>query len=352
MKSFFGNKKYNRFRRGLAFVLLICTLLSLSGCGDKEQEKTGNTVLVFAGNPISVGEVYIYAQIVKEDYEATYGKDVWNMEITLADGTQSNMEDATRKDVIDTIVRVKVLASMSRSYNIELNETELSAEQNKADIFFNRLTDVQLEKMQISESLVENVFCENALAERVYDKIVKNAGIELSDEEARITTFYDMFFSFYDEDDKGNVVTLTEDKKKEQYDKALQAYETLVSPVSEDSGDIEGLATYYNLNHSSYYSMTKEEIIKQYGSEICDELYQLDDGSYSLVTETKYGYHIFYMKYLTDPEATAERKALLTAKEEERYFASKLPAWIKSVDPKYTYVKSVNFDVYNEISFK
>lgn len=350
--SKYNDRKFKIRKRLISCLLVLAVLMGLTACGDTEQEKTGNTVLVFAKNPISLGEVYIYAQIVKEDYEATYGKDVWDMQITLADGTLANMEEVTRQDIINTVVRVKVLISMARKYNVELNETEISAEQNKADIFYNRLTDDQINRMQINESLVENVFQENAIAEKVYKKIVGSAGIELSDEEARVTTFYDMFFAFYDEDDKGNVVTLSDEKKKEQYDKALQAYETLVSPVSEDSGDVEALSAYYNLSHSSYYSMTREEIVKQYGESIADDLYQLSDGSYSLVTETKYGYHIFYMAHLTDPEATAERKAALTAKEEERYFASKLPYWIKELDSGYSYAKSVRFDVYKEISFK
>jgi hypothetical protein len=274
------------------------------------------------------------------------------MTIKLADGTEENMEVVTRKDIIDTIVRVKVLNAISKNYGIELTDTEITAEKNKADIFFNRLTDDQLDKMQITENLVENVFCENLLAQRVYEKLVDDAGIEISDEEARETTFYDMFFAFYSEDEDKNLSEITDIKKQEQYNKALQAYKTLVSPVSEESGNIESLAAYYNLEYSRYYTMTPKEIKEQYGEDIYEDLYQLEDGSYSLIIETEYGYHLFYMKYLTDPEATAARKKELTIDAEERFFASKFPSWQRTVDSEYSYVKSVNMDVYDKISFK
>lgn len=329
-------------------------LLSLcfTGCGSKDSEEEGDIVFTFAKNPITLGEVYVYAETVKEDYEATYGKDVWNMTIKLADGTEENMEVVTRKDIIDTIVRVKVLNAISKNYGIELTDAEITAEKNKADIFFNRLTDDQLDKMQITENLVENVFCENLLAQRVYEKLVDDAGIEISDEEARETTFYDMFFAFYSEDEDKNLSEITDIKKQEQYNKALQAYKTLVSPVSEESGNIESLAAYYNLEYSRYYTMTPKEIKEQYGEDIYEDLYQLEDGSYSLIIETEYGYHLFYMKYLTDPEATAARKKELTIDAEERFFASKFPSWQRTVDSEYSYVKSVNMDVYDKISFK
>ncbi len=326
--------------------------LCFTGCGSKDSEEEGDIVFTFAKNPITLGEVYGYAETVKEDYEATYGKDVWNMTIKLADGTEENMEVVTRKDIIDTIVRVKVLNAISKNYGIELTDTEITAEKNKADIFFNRLTDDQLDKMQITENLVENVFCENLLAQRVYEKLVDDAGIEISDEEARETTFYDMFFAFYSEDEDKNLSEITDIKKQEQYNKALQAYKTLVSPVSEESGNIESLAAYYNLEYSRYYTMTPKEIKEQYGEDIYEDLYQLEDGSYSLIIETEYGYHLFYMKYLTDPEATAARKKELTIDAEERFFASKFPSWQRTVDSEYSYVKSVNMDVYDKISFK
>ena len=326
--------------------------LCFTGCGSKDSEEEGDIVFTFAKNPITLGEVYVYAETVKEDYEATYGKDVWNMTIKLADGTEENMEVVTRKDIIDTIVRVKVLNAISKNYGIELTDAEITAEKHKADIFFNRLTDDQLDKMQITENLVENVFCENLLAQRVYEKLVDDAGIEISDEEARETTFYDMFFAFYSEDEDKNLSEITDIKKQEQYNKALQAYKTLVSPVSEESGNIESLAAYYNLEYSRYYTMTPKEIKEQYGEDIYEDLYQLEDGSYSLIIETEYGYHLFYMKYLTDPEATAARKKELTIDAEERFFASKFPSWQRTVDSEYSYVKSVNMDVYDKISFK
>ena len=88
-----------------------------------------------------------------------------------------------------------------------------------------------------------------------------------------------------------------------------------------------------------------------YGSEICDMLYSLDDGSYSLVTESEYGYHIFYMKSLTDRDATDKLKDSEISTKERTYFSSYYEKWLQETDSGYSYDRSVDEDIYSKIQF-
>ena len=80
-------------------------------------------------------------------------------------------------------------------------------------------------------------------------------------------------------------------------------------------------------------------------------MYGLEDGSYSLVMESDYGYHIFYMKALTDRDATNERKNELIVSKRRKYMDTHYEEWLKNADPNFSYEKSVDFAVYDSIQF-
>ena len=95
-----------------------------------------------------------------------------------------------------------------------------------------------------------------------------------------------------------------------QYERALQAYNTLVNPEFQDrripiSKDLQSSMVH---RIRDIIQVSPSKIREMYGNEICEMLYSLEDGSYSLVTESEYGYHIFYMKALTDRDATDKLK--------------------------------------------
>ena len=353
----------NRLRNITTLILVFGLLLGLAGCGEKETE-SGNAEVVFTfdGQGVSIGEVYLYANTVKDKYESDYGTDIWGEDVSVDRDESVNLEDVTRKDIIEDIVHVKLLVSKANEYKVALSDEEVAKVSTQTDDFYEKLTDEQIDKMQLSYDLVKKVMNENALARKVYDEIIEEAGIEVSDEEARETTIYDLFFEAYSVASSGDVTKFSEDEKQAQYERALQAYNTLINPIENttnegtsskntNSTNIEGLAEYYGLVNSSYYTMTPDEIRSTYGDTIADSLYGLEDGSYSLVTESEYGYHIFYMKALTDRDATDAHKQEMIRFKRNDYMNELYKKWIDEADPDYTYEDAVNFNVYDKIQF-
>ena len=352
------NKKF------ISAILICCFVLSLVACGRHEEPVASpeDTVFTFGGENISLGEVYLYATTVKEDYESIYGKGIWGVDISVTRDDSANMEDLTRRDIIDDIVHVKLLQSRASTMKIALSEDEASEVSSQTDAFYENLTDEQIENMDLTYEMVQKVMQENALARKVYDSIIDEAGIEVSDEDARETTFYDLYFECYSVASNGDVTGFSEDEKEAQYERALQAYNTLINPIESTYNDgtsesntsstnIEGLAEYYGLHNSAYYTMTPSEIEGIYGKDICESMYGLEDGSYSLVTESEFGYHIFYMKALTDREATDARKQELIVSKRRKYMDTHYEDWLKKTDPDFSYEKSVDFEVYDSIKF-
>ena len=361
------NMKHNKrtfVKKVAAFTMLVSMTVNICACGASKDTsvKAADTVLTFAGNNISLGEVYLYANTVKEDYEKTYGNGIWDVDISVTGNKSANMEDVTRKDVIEDIVHVKLLASRANEYKVALTQEESDAVVEEAGRFYKNLTDEQISTMQLDYNMIQNVMQENAVARKVYNAIIDSAAIEVSDEDARETTFYDLYFDCYTVASSGDVTKFQDDERQAQYERALQAYNTLINPIESDvnngtssnnpsSTNIEGLAEYYGLYNSSYYTMTPSEIRGIYGEEIAENLYDLEDGSYSLVTESEYGYHIFFMKALTDRNATDKKKEELIVGKRRSYMETKYEKWLGETDPNYSYEKSVDLDVYAGIDF-
>ena len=325
-----------------------------SGCGEKkeEPEQTSNGTLVFqyGNNLVTKGEIYIYIETVRERYELQYGSDVW--QTVLPDGGEgASMENLTREEVVNEIVRVKTLCAHADELGIVLSDEELSELNRKADDFCEGLTDEQLQSMEITKEKAEKVMQENAIASKVEAKILDDRKIEISDEEARMTTFYDMYFECYSMDENGVVTPYTEEQKDQQYRNALQACATLAATDLRDfaGAAIGRLAEYYQLNEAKMQTMSPSQILETYGQDVYDLLYSMENGQYSTVVETQYGYHVFQMIALTDQTKTNEQKIVLYNQQVQEALSETLTKWQAQIDPMFKYPDSVDMDVYDSI---
>ena len=348
-------KHNRRYRKLIAILLCICLMVPmLSGCGEKkeEPEQTSNGTLVFqyGNNLVTKGEIYIYIETVRERYEMQYGSDVW--QTVLPDGgAGTSMENLTREEVVNEIVRVKTLCAHADEFGIVLSDEELSELNRKADDFCEGLTDEQLQSMEITKEKAEKVMQENAIASKVEAKILDDRKIEISDEEARMTTFYDMYFECYSMDENGVVTPYTEEQKDQQYRNALQACATLAATDLRDftGTAIERLAEYYQLNEAKMQTMSPKDILETYGQDVYDLLYNMENGQYSTVVETQYGYHVFQMIALTDQTKTNEQKIVLYNQQVQEALSETLTKWQAQIDPMFKYPDSVDMDVYDSI---
>ncbi len=344
------NYNIRRIISGLCAILMMFTF---SACGDETQSEEGKyIVLEFAGEDIYLDEVYIYARTTIEEYEQEYGEDIWGETIETEGGIEMDVSDMARRQVISDIVQTKILAAQAENYGISLTAEEESEQQQKADDFYNSLTDEQIEETGMEPETAINVLNQNALATKVYDYVMSDSSIDISDEQARMTTFYDMFFECYYEDDFGNIVVYSADKIEEMKELAEQAYESIEEQLADNPDlNITFLAYTYDLEYSGSHTMSQSEIVETYGQKVLDALYDMENGEISEIIETEYGYHIFQMTYLTDEEATAENKEQLTEEAQSAYFENLISSWLEEMDADYSYSGSVNSDIYDMIEF-
>ncbi|MBR1816042.1 MAG: hypothetical protein IJ763_10970 [Lachnospiraceae bacterium] len=346
--------------RILVLILLnVILLIVLSGCTkrsvDENDIKDDKVVFQYGDNIVTKAEVYVYINTIKERYENQYGEDVWALALPDSDSDEVSMVDLTKQEVVEEIVKVKTLYAHADDYDILLTEKEESDISEKAENFYNGLTDSQKLDMSLTTDKIAQILTENVIAKKVEDKILEDTPIEISDEQARMTTFYDMYFDCYDIAEDGTIVPYDSEKRREQYEQALAACSTLATAVLDDDEDaesIEKLSEYYKLEHSKTQTMSPEDILETYGEDIYNLLYDMKNGDYSTVVESEYGYHVFQMIALTDADETATRKAQMTQNAIDDMLSDTISEWQKEIDKDFSYPDSVNMDVYDTIELK
>lgn len=331
--------------------ILVGLVLIMTGCqSDLSNEATEKVeVFTIGDESIYLNEVWIYAKTIQQEYEKNYGTGIWTVELQNEDGEAQTVETITKEDIIEEMLQVKVLVYKADSFGVALTQEETDQIQQQAEEFINGLTDADKAETGINLELAVQVYEENAIAAKVYDRIMQGGNVEVSDEQCRQTKVYDLYFPTYLEQSEGEFVALSEDEKMTQYNTATEAFERINNP--DDALNIETAAYEYGCTNSDFHTMSYSEYVEQYGQELTDQIYALKDGEYLGVVESQYGYHVFQMISLTDAEATQDKKEELESELQRKYFAEVYKEYLRELDSSWKFSKNVNEDAWNLIRF-
>jgi parvulin-like peptidyl-prolyl isomerase len=332
-------------------LILIGLLIASTGCqSDLSNEATERVEVFTVGDEVVyLNEVWIYAKTIQQEYEDNYGAGIWTVELQNEDGEAQTVETITKEDVIEEILQVKVLNYEAGTYGIALTSEETNTIEAQAQSFMDGLTDADIQETGVTYELAVQVYEENAIASKVYDRIMEEGNVEVSDEQCRQTKVYDLYFPTYLEQANGDFVALSDEEKGTQYNTAVEAYGRITD--SEDALSIENAAYEYGSTNSSFYTMSYSEYVEQYGQDIADQIYMMKDGDYLGVVESEYGYHVFQMIALTDAEATQEKKSEMEAEMRRSYFNEVFESYLNNMDSSWKFSKNVNEDAWNQIWF-
>lgn len=334
-------------RKLLIIMAAVFCLCILPGCG-KEQEEVPNIVYEYGDVSIPYGEFYIYARTIQEDYQKTYGEGIWSLELETDDGKKS-MKDVTLEDIISDINCVKVMVSQAEDLDISLKEEEKESVAQQAETFYSGLTKKDIQQTEITKEDVIKVMEENMIASKVYDHIIADCDFEISDEEARMTTFYDVVFECYKVKKDGSVEEYTDEQKALQFEKAKEALESL---AQEEDVTYESIVDKYSLQYSNSYTMKKTDIVEEYGESVAEKILALSDGEVSAVVESQYGYHIFKMIDSDDKELTKKNKEEIITQMQREYSDEIYEKWAKKYDAHFDMETDVNYDLLKDFPFQ
>lgn len=203
----------------------------LTGCGEKKLDGT-KTVATVNGTEIPMGIVSLMARQQQAQMDAMYasfgngGVNIWD---TVADEKSGETYgEQAAKDTLKQVELMYIMKDKAADYKVEVTEEDEKAIAEAAKAFMEANSEETIEELSVTEAQVKTYLELQTYKQRMYDAVMNEAKVEVTDEEANQSAFTYVSISTSGED-------LTEDDKKK---KKEQAQEILDKMKEDPAGDM------------------------------------------------------------------------------------------------------------------
>lgn len=303
-----------------------------------ENTGAGELVAIIGDTKVYYNEAMVYLKSAQANYEAEYGKGIWDVDIK---GDGVTFGRILKDEVMDQIIELKVIRSEALKEGIILDEEEIAQANAYAKEHYNGLTHDDKEKYHITEELLRQVYTDNLLAEKVFEKKTINVDTRVTDYEARQVTVQHILIYSTSLDSDGNRVPLPAQERDEAYNKVQ---ELLAS--AKETNDFYSLAEANSQAEKIEYTFGRDNAPKEYADAFTKAALTLDTGEVSDIITTDYGWHIIYCVTDYNEDATIQVKEDIIEKRRFDEFGRIFSEWSKN------YEVVINNEVWDAISLK
>lgn len=329
-----------RLNKKLIAIWLLLVMLFVSGCGEAGN---GTKVVLTTGfkkdevfrietSSCSLAEIMVYLTNTQNQYESVYGKEIWE-----ADLEGETLEDNVKETVLARIAQVKsmTLLATDRGIALSLDEQELATK--AAEAYYKSLSAMEVELLGVTQELLQSMYQEYALAQKVYQQIIYDINPEISDDEARTIVVQHILIKTYTTDGTGKRVEFTEHAKMQAYEKAQ---EVLALALKGDQA-FEALISKYSEDPIARYSFGKGEMDPDFEA----AAFNLAGGEISQVVESEFGYHIIKCISTFDKEETDLNKIKIVEQRRKEVFGLEYDAFVEKLTRK------LNDELWQQVTF-
>ncbi|MCM1569188.1 MAG: peptidylprolyl isomerase [Roseburia sp.] len=313
-------------KRLLLTGLLAAAIFGISACNREE----GGTRVIFTSGPgkdevfrigdevCNVPELMIYLTTTQNQYESVYGEEIWN---TSLNGV--TLEENVKETVLEKAAQIKTMYLLAKDKGITLDAAEEEKISQAAGEYMQGLSEKEQELLQADRELIEKLYREYAMANKVYKEIIRDINPEISDDEARTITVQHILFRTYSRDGSGVRVAFEGDAKQAVYKKALQIRELAV----DGEHDFSELASRYSEDTVITYSFGKGEMDEAFE----EAAFMLETDEISPVIESESGYHIIKCLNTFNREETDTNKLKIVEERRNEAFGREYDEFVKNL---------------------
>lgn len=312
-------KKWSYFLKG---TIIFCIIGMLSSCDkpkeqveDKKIEETKkeenkdlkeDTTMMAVGNiKIPYHEVLFYIYQLKSNYEDGLTDAIWEYPI----GEDETMEHYAKERIISQLTQLKIINSQAEKEKHQLSEEEKVEVENKADAYFNNISEEDKKKYGFTNEFIQSIFLEHAVAAKMFDIVAGTVDTTIEEEEVRQATIQYI-----------KVNKDTEDKTQQKKDK--NKAEKLLKEAKK-AKDFEEFAETQTVGKAYSITFGKEKMLEDIG----EAAFALKTGELSNVIESENGYYIVYCVTENDKEKTAEKKEIILKERQDTAFRESYKEW-------------------------
>ena len=334
------NRLRNKYIRLLGSLLAIVLMVFfLGGCakeggysrvifttGFREDE-----VFRIGKSSCTLPEFMVYLTNTQNQYENVYGEQIWNVEF---EGV--TLEDNVKDIVLAKIAQIKTMYLMARERDVELDEADIQRVEKATETYYQSLTDQELQTMGVDREIIQQLYTEYAMAEKVYNQIIEGINPEISDDEARTITIEHILIRTYTTDGTGKRIEYSDSMKRECYEQIANLRQQAI----DGEADFAELAAKYSDDENLSYSFRKGEI----DATLEEAAFRLGNGEISDVIELDGGYHLIRCISTFNREETDANKLKIVEERRSEVFGREYDAFVD------TLVRSLNEQLWQEIT--
>lgn len=300
-------------------LIFALSLFLLTGCGSGGLDRKIVFTTGFSDREVfriedmtcSLPEAMVYLVNTQKGYEASFGPEIWKAQTD--DGT---VEERLKESVLAKVAQIKAMNLLAAENEIVLEEEELLKCREAAEEYYSSLSEADIRAMaDVTVEEIADIYAQLALANKLYDYIIRDINPEVSDDEARIITVQ-------------QIVTGTEDR-------ARQAQALLL-----EENSFEDVATLYNESDEGIVSFGKGEMEKVYE----DTAFNLRNEEVSSIIETSKGYVILKCLSTFNREETEENKVKIVEERKREVFGAQYDAFVA------TLTKELNTQLWDSVT--
>lgn len=318
----------------IAVCLTACSWINSIGKDTKIVLTTGfskDEIFRIEKSSCSLQEVMVYLTNTKNQYENTFGSQIWS-----AAYEGQTLEASMKDTVLARLARVKAMNLMAQNEGISLNTQELEKVAKAANEYFDGLNETEKRLLEVNLELITAMYEEYTLANKVYEYLIADINPEISDDEARTITVEHILIKTYTLDENGEKVEYSKQAKKEAYEKAKEAWKRATA-----GEEFSILAIEYSDDISTTFSFgkgTQEEVFEQ-------AAFNLGTNEISEIIETEYGYHIIKCISTFDKEETDRNKVKIVEKRRQEVFDEEYSGFVEKL------TKNLNTQLWENVGF-
>ncbi len=322
-----------------ALIVSSLALVYLNGCGFSDETKKVVFTTGFSDDEIfriedsvcSIQEIMVYLINTQNGYESTFGAEIWDTQ--TSDGTVAQQ---LKESILAKVAQIKAMNLLANDMEIVLEDSEIETARKAAQAYYDTLSEEDIEAMcGVTLEDITRIYSEYALADKLYDYIIRDINPEISDDEARTITVEQIFLKTYDLDASGEKVPYTDTAKNTVYLKAKSIKNQLVEGTS-----FEELMSEYNEAEESTISFGKGEMEEAYET----AAFNLGTDEISDVVEVADGYVIIKCVTTFNREETEYNKVRIVAERKREVFGQQYDAFVD------TLTKELNEELWDSIT--
>lgn len=322
-----------KHKRWTALALSLFLVLGLGGCESINRDTkivlttgfTKDEVFRIETASCYKKEVMVYLTNLQNQYEQVYGTEIWQQE---RDGV--TIEQSVKESVLAEIAQIKTMNLMAENYGLSLNEAEQSAVEEAAKTYYESLTETEKEQLDVTVDTIRQLYREYALADKVYDYMIKDVNPEISDDEARTVVVQQILIRTGTQEQP-----YSDEQKSYAYAQAVEALRRV-----EAGEDFDVVAARYSEAAESTVSIRKGDRDAAYE----ETAFELGNEEVSDVIETPEGYYILKCVSTLNREETDSNKVKIVEERRKEVFGREYDSYVK------TLTRHMNEELWQEIT--